>query len=144
MPVLAVRIVGCINADRARYGLGRLHLSSRLRAAAGFHSYQMAEDGFFSHASLDGTSPSARLARFYRSAGYRHWEVGEALEWSAGGIDAATVVRDWLRSPEHRRILLARDFREVGISVVHASAASGSFQGAPITLVTADFGARTR
>jgi uncharacterized protein YkwD len=144
MPTLADRILEHINADRARYGLGRLHLSPRLRAAAGFHSNEMAHDGFFSHVSLDGTSPWARVARFYRSAGYRHWAVGETMDWSSGGTDAAGIVADWMRSPDHRRILLDRSFREIGIVAVHASAASGSFQGSAVTLVTADFGSRAR
>ncbi len=144
MPTLAVRILERINSDRARQGLGRLHLSSRLQAAAGFHTYEMAEGGFFSHSSLDGSSPWARMARFYRSGGYRNWTVGETMDWSSGGTDAASIVADWMTSPEHRRILLARGFHEIGISAVHASAASGSFRGAAITLVTADFGARTR
>jgi uncharacterized protein YkwD len=144
MPTLADRIVERINADRARYGLGRLHLSLRLRAAAGFHSYEMAHDGFFSHSSLDGTSPWSRLARFYRSAGYRHWTVGETMGWSAGGTDAAVVVAAWMASPGHRRILLDHGFREIGIFAVHASAASGAFRESAVTLVTADFGARER
>ena len=144
MPTLAVRILDRINADRARRGLGRLHLSSRLQASARFHTTEMAERGFFSHSSLDGSSPWARMARFYRSAGYRHWAVGETMNWSSGGTDAARIVADWMTSPDHRRILLARGFHEIGISAVHASAPSGSFQGAAITLVTADFGARAR
>jgi uncharacterized protein YkwD len=144
MPALAVRILARINVDRARHGLGPLHFSPLLRAAAGFHSYEMAEGGFFSHTSMDGTPCWTRLARFYGSARYSHWEVGETLEWSSGGTTAAEVVRDWLLSPEHRRVVLARGFREIGIFVVHASAASGSFDGAAVTFVTADFGARMR
>ena len=144
LPVLSAQAIGDINAARTAHGLPRLRLSRPLRAAATFHSYEMARHGFFSHDSLDGTSASARLARFYPSAGYTQWSVGETLLWYAPGVDAARAVRDWLSSPDHRAILLDPDFREVGISAVHATAASGSFQGNEVTIVTADFGLRAR
>jgi uncharacterized protein YkwD len=146
MPLTALdgQIVERIDAERAQHGLARLDFSRRLRAAVTFHSYEMARAGFFSHTSLDGTSPPARLARFYRSAGFSHWKVAETLLWDSGTPDAESAVRDWMTSPEHRSILLDPGLRDVGISAVHASAASGTFRGAAATLVTADFGARTR
>jgi len=137
---LDTQIVERINVERAQRGLAPLHLSRRLHAAANFHSYEMARGGFFSHVSLDGTSVSDRLARFYRSAGYRRWEVAETLLWDSGAVDAAAAVREWLTSPEHRSILLDSGLREIGISAVH----DGAFQGTAATLVTADFGARSR
>jgi uncharacterized protein YkwD len=140
LAALDVQIVQRINVERTRRGLVPLHLSGRLRAAANFHSFEMARAGFFSHASLDGTMPTARLARYYRSAGFRHWQVAETLEWHTGAGDAASVVRDWLSSASHRSILLDSGLRDIGISAVHA----GAFQGAAATLVTADFGARSR
>ena len=115
-----------------------------LKAAAGAHSYEMARDGYFSHDSADGTSPWKRLSRYYPRAGYRRYEVGEALLWYSPVVDAATAVHAWLTSPEHRAILLSPGFREIGVSAVHATAASGSFQGDEVTLVTADFGVRSR
>jgi uncharacterized protein YkwD len=104
----------------------------------------MARDGYFSHDSADGTSPWKRLSRYYPRAGYRRYEVGEALLWYSPVVDAATAVHAWLTSPEHRAILLSPGFREIGVSAVHATAANGSFQGDEVTLVTADFGVRSR
>jgi uncharacterized protein YkwD len=144
LPGLGVQIAAGINAARAQHGLPRLRPFRPLRLAAELHSFEMARYGFFSHDSHDGTSSAARLARFYPSSGYRRWQVGEALLWYAGRPDAATVVREWLSSSEHRRILLAPGFRDVGVSAVRATGASGAFHGSEVTLVTADFGARTR
>jgi uncharacterized protein YkwD len=141
---LDVQIAARINAVRAEHGLGRLRLSPSLQSAADFHSYEMVRGGFFSHDSADGSSPWKRLARFYPSGGYRRWEVGETLLWYSPGVDAASAVHTWLTSPEHRAILLAPTFREVGVSALHSTAASGDFQGEEVTLITADFGARTR
>jgi uncharacterized protein YkwD len=144
MPTLDAEIAAGINAARAQHGLARLRISAALRAAANAHSYEMARGGFFSHNSADGSSPWKRLARFYPSTGFRRWQVGETLLWSSPGVDAAQAVQDWLASPEHRAILLTASFREIGVSAVHATSASGDFNGDQITVVTADFGLRTR
>jgi uncharacterized protein YkwD len=139
LPTLDAAIVAEINAARAEHGLARLRFSRPLRAAAASHTYDMARHGYFSHASRDGTSCFARMSRFYRSSGRR--ELGETLLWYDGAVDAASIVHEWLTSPEHRAILLDPGCRELGIAAVHATAASGAFNG-EITLVTADFGAR--
>ena len=144
LPALGTQVVAGINAARAQRGLGRLRLSRRLRSAARFHSNEMTRDGFFSHDSADGSSPWKRLARFYPSAGYRRWKIGETLLWYDPGIDAAAVVNAWLSSPEHRAILLAPAFREIGVYALHATAASVYFQGQEVTVITADLGFRSR
>lgn len=141
---LDAQIAADINAVRARRGLARLRLSHPLHAAATFHSYEMARGGFFSHDSADGASVSTRLARFYRAIGYRQWQVGETLLWYSPTLGSAGVVREWLTSPDHRAILLDPEFREIGVSAVHAKAAAGPPDGDEATIVTADFGVRVR
>jgi uncharacterized protein YkwD len=142
MPSLDAQIAAGINAARVRYGLARLRLSRPLRAAAAYHSFDLANSGTFSHDSTDGNTAGQRLARYYPSAGYRRWQVGETLYWASPGTTAAEAVGDWLASPEHRAILLTPAFREIGVSAVHSAAADGS--GDDSTVVTADFGVRTR
>lgn len=145
LPTLDREVLARINLARGQHGLAGLHLSLKLRAAARFHSYEMAQRGYFSHDSANGTSPWARLARYYPSAGYTRWQVGETILWSEPDVDAFDVVHDWLTSPEHRAILLTGAFREIGVSAVHATAVSGEdFHGDEVTLVTADFGVRVR
>ena len=145
LPALDRQVIARINIARGQHGLGPLHLSLKLRAAARFHSYEMAQRGFFSHESANGTSPWTRLEHYYPSAGYSQWQVGETLFWSEPETDADGVVHDWLTSPEHRAILLTSAFREIGVSAVHATGASGAdFHGDDVTLVTADFGLRVR
>jgi uncharacterized protein YkwD len=144
LPTLDSQIAARINVSRAQYGLPRIRVSPALRTAANAHTFEMVRDGYFSHDSADGTNAGKRLLRYYRSAGYRRWEVGEALLWYSPGVDAATAVHEWLTSPEHRAILLDPAFREIGVSAVHATAAAGAFNGDEVTVVTADFGARSR
>ncbi len=41
------------------------------------------------------------------------------------------------------RNILSREWREVGLGAAHFAAAPGQYRGGPVTIVTADFGART-
>jgi len=135
-------ILAEINAVRRAHGLAPVRGSAALDRAAGGHSRAMATVGFFSHTSPDGTVFWKRIARSYSSRGYDYWTVGENLLWSSSGLDGARVVRMWLNSPPHRRVLLNRLWREAGISAVHTSEAPGDFGGGEATIVTADFGQR--
>src|SRR5690242_7652798 len=133
-----------INAFRVSHGLTRLRVSGALSAVADGHSVQMARLGYFSHSSANGQSFSARIAQAYSPRGYRSWSVGENLVWGGPDIGAARAFRLWLASPPHRANLLNARWRQVGLGAVHSSSAPGVYGGGPATIVTADFGARTR
>jgi uncharacterized protein YkwD len=133
-----------VNAFRAAHGLSRLRLSSALNAAAAAHSTEMARVGYFSHNSANGHSFSQRIASFYRERGYRVWTAGENLAYGSPDMGAALTLRLWLGSPPHRANLLDPRWRELGLSAVHSPSAPGVYHGAPATIVTADFGARSR
>jgi len=121
-----------------------LRFSARLSAAANSHSVQMARLGYFSHNSADGASFSQRIQRYYGSRGYRRWAVGENLLWGSPEIGPGRALRLWLSSPGHRAILLSSRWSEIGLAAVHSTSAPGVYGGSPTTIVTADFGARTR
>jgi uncharacterized protein YkwD len=137
-------ILAQVNAVRAGRGLARLRLARGLSAAAGRHSAQMTRLGFFSHSSANGGSFSQRIVRFYPARGFRAWSVGENLLWAAPDVGARRAVAMWMASPPHRANLLSPRWREIGIAAVHSSSAPGVYGGRPVTVVTADFGARTR
>jgi uncharacterized protein YkwD len=139
---LEAGLLAKINSLRAGRGLARLRLNEGLAAAAVEHSRQMARRGFFGHRSADGSSFKARVQRHYGFSGYRYWSAGENLLWSSTTISPSAVVEKWQQSPPHRSVLLAPEWRELGISVVRVDDAPGSFGGLDATIVTADFGAR--
>ena len=141
---LARAILTDVNTVRARNGLRPVRPSVALGAAAKRHSFAMARKGFFAHESLDGSVFWKRIKRFYASADFKSWRVGETLLWASPDIEPAEAVQLWLRSPTHRTILLSPNWREIGLSAVHASSAPGAYGGREVTIVTADFGARTR
>lgn len=130
-----------INVVRRRHGLAALRVDAPLRAAADAHSKSMATRGFFAHESPDGSSFSKRVARYY-PRGRGSWSAGENLLWSSPSVDAAGSVRMWMNSPPHRRNLLRASWREIGLSALHVPAGPGVFGGAPVTILTADFGRR--
>jgi uncharacterized protein YkwD len=143
LSALESQLLGQINVLRARHGLRPLRLSRRLTAAANQHSGSMAQKGYFSHDSANGTSFWRRIASFYGYRGYRRWSVGENLLWSSPDVSPARALHMWMTSPEHRANLLDRGWREIGLSAVHAASAPGVYSGDEVTIVTADFGFRS-
>ena len=131
-----------LNSIRVDHGLTPLRASARLTAAAAQHSREMASDGYFDHNSVDGTSFSNRIARWYSSSGYGYWSVGENLLWSSPTVDPARALAMWMHSPMHRANILNAGWREVGVSAVHLSAAGGPYGNRPVTIITTDFGVR--
>jgi len=137
-------LVSEINALRASRGQPRLVVSQSLALAAKSHSRDMARTGYFAHESPNGRPFSERVRRFYRSAGFRTWRAGETLLWASPDVGAKQALVMWLKSPEHRRILVAPAWREIGLSAVHTPSGPRVFDRLEVTVVTADFGARTR
>jgi uncharacterized protein YkwD len=136
-------IVRRMNAIRTARGLRPLRISHQLSAAAAYHTNQMGMRGFFEHESANGADFWKRIERFYPSRRGRSWSVGENILWGSPEISASTAVREWMQSPPHRGNILSREWREVGLGAAHFDSAPGEYRGGPVTIVTADFGART-
>lgn len=131
-------LIAAINRERRRHGLGPLRLSKRLAKAADAHARAMGAGGFFAHESKNGQSAADRIRRRYPGSSI----VGETLLWRSPGVTARQALRMWLGSPPHRKVLLTRAFREVGLGAVRVTSAPGIFRGLDVTIVVADFGAR--
>jgi uncharacterized protein YkwD len=131
-----------LNTVRVRHGLRPLRLSASLGAAAVQHTREMGADGYFEHASHDGTAFWKRIGRWYISGGYGSWAVGENLLWSSPDVTPEAALRIWMSSPEHRSNILTAKWREIGISAVHVDGAPGTYRGLPVTIITTDFGVR--
>jgi uncharacterized protein YkwD len=133
-----------VNTVRAAHGLSKLHVSLSLGSAAAAHSSEMAARGYFGHNSADGASFSQRIAHYYRPRGYRSWSVGENLAYGSPDLGALEALKLWLASPPHRANLLDPRWHDLGLSAVHAASAPGVFGHSAVTIVTADFGARSK
>ena len=122
-----VGLLAGVNQTRAAHGLAPLTLDPTLIRAARSHSLDMLRRDYFAHGSF-----VSRMLSFNA----RGPVVGENLAWGIGSFASpATVIREWLQSPEHRRNLLRPGYRRIGIG-----AAIGGFLGhAGTTVFTADF-----
>ena len=113
--------VACeIGAERSARDLPPLQVDDRLALAARRHARDMVRLGFFSHVAPDGTTPASRV----RATGYidpdASWAVGEVLAWGrriSGSADA--IVAAWMASPPHRRVILGRRYRDIGVGTAN-------------------------
>ena len=109
---LSLELAQLINLVRAHYGLPPLRLSKTLNRAALEHSKDMATNNFVSHTGSEGSSPWRRMKR----VGYPVFKYGENV--AAGILDPKQVVKAWLNSPSHRKVLLNPHYKEMGIGFV--------------------------
>jgi uncharacterized protein YkwD len=141
VPTLEEQVLAAINEARRQIGLAPLRSNPVLAAAARGHSLSMAERGYFQHASATGSPFWYRLQSKYGHPG-RYWSVGENLAWAAPNISAEQVLDLWMKSPPHRKNMLSRSWRDIGVGGVFVQPAPGVFGGTSATIVTVDFGVR--
>jgi uncharacterized protein YkwD len=125
---LGRQVLKGINAQRHSHGLPPLRLATALGRVAGSHSKFMAHVRRLQHESADGTSATTRI--------HRAMHVRRAGEAIAFASDARAIVRSWMASPPHRKLLMSRKYRVIGVGVVR-----GSYQGYRVLYATADLGA---
>jgi len=127
-----------INHVRTSHGLRPIATSTRLHLAARRHSHDMLWRGYFAHTSPTGSTLTQRVmgSGFIT---YGQWWAGETLAWGNGSYgNPAGVVQAWLKSPEHRAIMLSPRYHLVGIGRAY-----GTFLGHPDASVwTVDWGHR--
>jgi len=133
---LARQAILClINQRRAHAGLGALQENANLNSSAQEHTLAMAKHNHYSHGNAAG-----RIRHAGYLAGATVWSIGENLAWGPGRLGSPKrVVASWMKSAEHRRVLLG-GFRDIGI---------GMTKGAPFphfghntATYTADLGTR--
>jgi len=136
------KVLVAVNRFRVSHGLAALRESAALDRAARRHSLEMGRLGYFSHNSADGMQFWERVRHFYPAHGYSYWAAGENLVWASPTVSAGSAMRMWISSPPHRANLLARQWRQIGISAVGVVRAPGVYGGRRVTIVTVDFGVR--
>jgi uncharacterized protein YkwD len=111
-----------VAAERAAHGLAPWRADHKLALAARRHARDMVRRRYFDHNSPEGRNVVRRVGR---TGYYRHCmpcSVGENLHWGRGpGTRPAAIVRSWMRSPAHRRVLMSRRFKEVGIGLARGT-----------------------
>ena len=134
------KIISLVNKQRTRRGLRPVRVRYDLTRAARAHSRDMARRNRLTHCSANGDSTGKRLRRYgYTSSGYRYWCVGEDIAWGRYGTLYATptaIVAAWMKSYSHRKVILRKALRDVGVGVAKSGSGRRYF--------TLDMGRRTR
>lgn len=113
-----------LNRMRAAHHLPALREDRSMDRGAAGHSRDMARHGYFAHGAWPGRVMAA--AGSARSIG----EVIGCRVTSDPGSEARAMVREWLGSPPHRRVLLDGAFRRVGVgraTATHAGHATALY-----------------
>ncbi|RKQ92237.1 uncharacterized protein YkwD [Solirubrobacter pauli] len=118
---LEAGILRAMNDYRAQHGLPKLRTQSGFARAADVHSAKMLRENRLAHDQY-----GKRVRRYVR----RVARVGENLAWMSRCKPQA-IVQMWAQSATHRKVMLSRSFRRVGV----AKRATSN-----ICFVTADFG----
>lgn len=129
-----------VNGERARRGRAPLRASRLLYRSAQAHSRDMVVRRYFSHVAPNGMNTRQRISRSGYLGGRSACKVAETITWGTEGQGTpAELVRSFMNSPGHRRILLDRRYRDIGVGLVLGAPVSDMGDGATLTL---DFGRR--
>ena len=109
-----------VNEFRAARGLPTLAVSDTLTFAAKWMATDMATKNYFSHTSLDGRSPSQRMA----DAGYPARSTWTGEDLAAGYAGAREVLQGWINSPPHYAVLINPEFKAIGIGRAYGAAST--------------------
>lgn len=122
---LRAQVAAGVNAERRAAGLAALSPQANLMRVAQDQACDMAAADALSHVGSDGAKLPARIKR----AGYRFRVANENVGMGMRGPEAA--VGWWMNSPPHRRNILERGSRDIGVGV--ALAADGTLYWAMVT-----------
>jgi uncharacterized protein YkwD len=123
-------LVARINAFRAARNLPTLAVSDPLTAAAKWMSGDMAARNYFAHVSLDGRSPTQRMA----DAGYPAFSTWTGEDLAAGFTATGDVLNGWINSPAHYAVLVNPQYHAIGVGRGYAAGSTYGWYWA------ADFG----
>src|SRR3989344_5006727 len=125
-------ITSQVNSERERISILPLSTNPLLSEAARMKAEDMIALDYFSHRDLSGNLPWM----WFNRVGYRYAAAGEnlAIDFS----DSNALVRSWLNSPTHAKIIQNGTFRDIGIGI-----ASGDFQGRYTSVAVMFVGTKT-
>jgi hypothetical protein len=106
-----------VNSFRAARGLSTLVISDSLTMAAKWMATDMSVNNYFQHTSLDGRSPTQRMA----DAGYPAFATWAGEDLAAGYTSAADVLQGWINSPAHLAVLTNPAYHAIGIGRAYSA-----------------------
>jgi uncharacterized protein YkwD len=131
-------VVCLVNNRRDTRGRSRLHSRGALDKAAGRHTRRMQRRACFSHQCPGERDLAGRLSATSYLPCRCSWGIGENIAWGGDRLGTPReIVRALMDSPTHRRNILDRDFRHIGVGVVWGTPSNPHADGG---IYTTDFG----
>ena len=131
-----------LNEERVMRGMRRLRGNETLERVATAYTRRMVSDGFFDHVAPGGSTMLGRVRATSYLRGARGWALGENLAWGTGSLATPVkTVEAWMNSEGHRRNILDRSFKEIGIGITLGAPVEVSAAQVAATYAT-EFGAR--
>ena len=139
------QVVTLINKERTKRGLAQLRVNAKLTRSARGHSAEMGELKYFAHSSATGENWSSRVVRYgYTRQGFGYWKAGENIYYGASLYSSPVACVDaWMRSRSHRKVILTKVFRDLGVGAVRTETGYGAMDGT-VWFFTMDVGRRMR
>lgn len=131
-----------IDRERTGRGLRSLQPNRDLQRVAADQAQDMVIGEYFGDDSLAGKTPWQRVTRSRYASGAHGLVLGQNIGWGIGALATPSAMMSaWMRSPEHRRITLTADYRDIGVGVAPSPPVEpkGSLEGATYTV---EFAAR--
>ena len=122
-------IVVLTNKARQEQGLPELTSSQTLQEVAKLKLNDMLQNGYFAHTTPQGKTPWD----WFDKAGYKYKLAGENLAMDF--IFSRDVVDAWMTSESHRKNILYKDFKEIGVAV-----GTGNINGRETVAIVEVFG----
>ena len=104
----------CVNAFRVYHNLRPLKWSEQAAVSARLHSEDMAQNNYFSHTSLSGTSVGERIYE----QGIDWMSCGENIAAGTGHFLGFYAYNGWVNSAGHRKNML-NDYNYLGIGMAY-------------------------
>lgn len=143
LPRVEAALVCLMNEERAARDLRPVWVDKRLERSSAFHTNDMVSRGYFAHHKRG----RPRLVKRIRRTGYFKGTVSGAYSENLGygppeRASAHEMHNAFMLSPTHRRNILYRRFRNVGIGSVMIDPDPVFYADYPAAVYTVDFGRR--
>ncbi len=144
VPRIEAATLCLINELRQAKHLHSLRFNSELHAVAAGQTSEMVVGDYFGDNNRAGQTPLQRIVASRYPAHAARVSTAQNIGWGTGpDATPAAMLRAWLSSPPHRRIILTPGYRDIGIGVTPAvpTSVTGNAFGATYTV---EFGVRRR
>jgi uncharacterized protein YkwD len=131
-----------IERERETHHLALLRSNSSLQRIAASQAKDMVAGDYFGDDSLAGGTPWQRITASPYAVGARGLSTAQNIGWGTASLATpAAMVKAWMLSPPHRRIMLTGTYRDIGVGVAPA-APSSLTQGLSGATYTVEFANR--